>query len=69
MRFSAHNYGQNNEYLDTFLEYYNRKLNVNNDRQLAFEFARTNFFNDYGFHLYKEMDLFLQELIEIKEKQ
>lgn len=67
MIFSINNYGQKKEYYDKFLLYYNMQMKLNNDCQHAFEFAQTNFFNDYGFLLYNEMDLFLKELIEIRE--
>jgi len=67
MLFSAHNYGQKKEFLEKFLLYYDMQLKIEDDRKSAFEFAQKNFFNDYGFLLYKEIDLFLSEIIEIKD--
>ena len=69
MIFSINNYGHKKDYFDKFLLYYNMEMKIDNDRQNAFQFAQTNFFNDYGFLLYSEIDLFLKELIEIKEGQ
>jgi hypothetical protein len=43
------------------------QFKIENDRQIAFEFAQKNFFNDYGFLLYKDIDLFLHEIIEIND--
>lgn len=69
MIFSVNNYGQKREFLTKFLLYYNMELKITDDQQSAFQFAQTNFLNDFGFILYKEIDLFLKELIEIKEGQ
>jgi hypothetical protein len=64
---SAHNYGRKREFFEKFFMYYDMQFKIENDRLIAFEFAQENFFNDYGFLLYKDIDLFLHEVIEIKE--
>lgn len=69
MIFSANNYGQKKEFITKFLLYYTMELKITDDRQSAFDFAQANFLNDYGFILYKDIDLFLKELIEVKEGQ
>ena len=67
MLFSAHNYGLKKEFLEKFIMYYDMQFKIENDRLIAFEFAQKNFFHDYGFLLYNDIDLFLREIIEIKD--
>ena len=67
MLFSTQNYGQKKEFFEKFFMYYDMQLKIEDDRLIAFEFAQKNFFNDYGFLLYKDIDLFLHEIIEIKD--
>jgi hypothetical protein len=55
------------EYFEKFLGYFNERLKIDHNCQKAFEFAQEKFVNDCGFILYKEIDLFLKEMIEIKE--
>ena len=67
MILSTHNYGQKKEFLEKFFLYYDMQLKIEDDRQNAFEFAQKNFFNDFGFLLYRDIDLFLSEIIVIKD--
>jgi hypothetical protein len=67
MIFCTNNFGQKREYLERFLFYYSTQLEICADREQAFLFAQEHFLNDYGFLLYKRLELFLGELIEIKE--
>jgi len=68
MIFSVNSNGQKNEYFSKFVVYYSMQLQINNDPKCAFEFAQAHFLEDYGFILYKEIDRFLNELIEIKDE-
>lgn len=66
MIFCTNNFGQKREYLERFLFYYSTQLEISEDREEAFLFAQEHFLDEFGFLLYKRIELFLGELIEIK---
>jgi hypothetical protein len=67
MIFCINNFGNKKDYYEKFLGYFNSQFEISHNCQKAFDFAQERFAMDCGFMLYRNPDLFLKEMIEIKE--
>ena len=68
MMYFIHSIGIKKAYYESVIDYFNSQLNINNDRLNAFEFAQASFIQDFGFPLFKQIDSFLSEVIEIEDE-